>query len=88
MFGPEIFERNANKLFPSEGPPSKKKKPKRETSLTENRTNIAEIVNNYREQQSSSTDPNESKVKNKRLSANEVLLEAELKQVKGDLDKI
>ncbi|KAK3751315.1 hypothetical protein QZH41_019536 [Actinostola sp. cb2023] len=61
-FGPEIFERNSSKLFPTqEGPPKTKKK--KQTPLKENQLNIEEIIHTYYEQQSTSTSHDEKSEK-------------------------
>ena len=80
--GPEIFERNRDKLFPEQrGSPPKKKKTKtafREKTLTE-------MIEDARKNESPSTQ--ESKEQNEKTTR-EVILEAELDLVKRDLKSL
>ncbi|XP_031549228.1 uncharacterized protein LOC116286789 [Actinia tenebrosa] len=82
-FGPEIFERNADKLFPcQDGPPRNKKK--KSSPLKENQLNIQEILEEYQEQQNNNSASDTCDTK---ISTNEVLLAAELDMVKRDLEE-
>ena len=82
-YGPTIYERNRDKIFPSEGGPPKKKKkgaPKKKT--------VQEIVDEAiggSEQQSTDND-NKQECCNK--STNEIILEAELDQAREDLQNM
>ena len=83
LYGPTIYERNRDKIFPSEGGPPKKKKkgaPKKKT--------VQEIVDEAiggSEQQSTDND-NKQECCNK--STNEIILEAELDQAREDLQNM
>ena len=80
--GPEIFERNREKLFPKQrGSPLKKKKT--ETAIKEK--TLTEMIEDSRKNESPSTE--ENKEQNQKTTR-EVILEAELDLVKRDLKSL
>lgn len=70
--GPEIFERNANKLFPSDGRPPKKKRKKSELS-------VQDMVQAHKAKQEEAKPPQE------KIPTSQIILEAELDCVKNEL---
>ena len=83
LYGPTIYERNRDKIFPSEGGPPKKKKkgaPKKKT--------VQEIVDEAigGSEQQSTDNNNKQECCNK--STNEIILEAELDQAREDLQNM
>lgn len=76
--GPEIFERNINKLFPSDGkPPTKRKRENSKEKAAE--PTVQEIVQAHKAKQ------NEAKPVEKKIPTGQVILEVELECVRNEL---
>ena len=80
LYGPTIYERNRDKIFPSEGGPPKKKKKVTAKEKTVHEM-VAEAIRGS-EQQSTDND-NKQECCNK--TTNEIILEAELDQAREEL---
>lgn len=84
VFGPEIFKHNEGKLFPSSSkpPPKKKKKLEKSTDGKE----LVDIEKMREALQSNESEDQERDVLND-LTASEIILEAEVKQLRNDLQQ-
>ena len=78
--GPEIFERNREKLFPEQRGSPRKKKAKTETAFKGN--TLTEMIEDARKNESLSTEKSKEQ---KQKTTREVILEAELDLVNRDL---
>lgn len=84
VFGPEIFKHNKGKLFPSSSkpPPKKKKKLEKSTDGKE----LVDIEKMREALQSNESEDQERDVLND-LTASEIILETEVKQLRNDLQQ-
>ena len=84
--GPTIYERNRDKIFPSEGGPPKKKK-----KVTAKQKTVQEMVAEAitaSEQQSTNNDTDDTKQESCNKTTNEIILEAELNQAREELQDL